>query len=100
MIIIEQELFFPTVLFNYSELLPSEILALTSNQTLLVRKNRPKEFKGEPKLSPDQKKSLTTLLKSASSSCQFTPKHKLFAFVQSANGNVRKSHFGADLILF
>ncbi|CAG5110364.1 Oidioi.mRNA.OKI2018_I69.chr2.g4774.t1.cds [Oikopleura dioica] len=65
----------------------AEILTLTSNQTLLVRKNRPKEFRGDTKLSSDQKKSFAKLLKSASSSCQFTSKDKLFAFVQSANGN-------------
>lgn len=62
-----------------------ELLALTSNHTIYVKKNRPKEFKGEAKLPKDLKKELTKLLKAASSSCNFTAKHKLFAFV--INGN-------------
>ena len=64
----------------------SELLALTSNHTLFVRKNRPKELKGEEKLSKDLKKEVSKLLKAASTSCSFTAKHKLFAFV--INGNV------------
>lgn len=70
---------------NHDAINIPELLALTSNHTLFVSKNRPKELKGETKLSKDFKKELSKLLKAASTSCNFTSKHKLFAFV--INGN-------------
>lgn len=63
-----------------------EILTLSSNHTIYIKKNKPREFKGESRLPKEVKSQITKLIKNASKSCGITKSAKLLAFV-TRNGD-------------